>query len=195
MSVLITICTLLAAGYAQTSNTQTQTEAINSKDSSPTPSTSGERTATSAVPNSTNNPGQAQPGNQIGALSPVQPATPANPPAAVLNSPLVAASPESQAGIPQSALFELLFNNISVLNKVADNDDKAGDHISAASWRTHDQEAAGLNDAEGQILQEVVRDCLRALKEQDAKLQASAEKFRSSFHQNSFRWVRSVRKL
>jgi len=76
-------------------------------------------------------------------------------------------------------LFELLFNNISVLNKVADKDDKAGDHASAASWRTHDQEAAGLNDAEGQLLQEIVLDCLRALKEQDAKIRTSAEKFRA----------------
>src|SRR5260221_1400822 len=137
VSVLITICTLMAAGYAQTNSARTGPEAINTQDSSPTPSSSEERTATSAVPNSANNPGQAQPGNQIGAMSSAQCAAPANPPAADQHSLLVAASPESQAGIPQRVLFEFLFDNISALDQVADSDGKAGTHTSAALWRTH----------------------------------------------------------
>jgi hypothetical protein len=76
-------------------------------------------------------------------------------------------------------LFELFFNNMSVLNEVADKDDKAGDHIAAAAWRTHDQRAAGLNDAEGQILREITLDCIRILKENDAKIRALAERDRA----------------
>ena len=118
-------------------------------------------------------------GNKIGGMSPTQRATPANPPAAGMNSPVVTAPLESQSGIPQSALFELFFNNMSVLNEVADKDDKAEDHIAAAAWRTHDQMAAGLNDAEGQILREITLDCVRILKENDAKIRALAERDRA----------------
>jgi hypothetical protein len=175
-SVLITIFTLLAAGYTQTSNARTGPEAINGQDASPKPSSSGERTAPVTLPNSANNPGQALPGKISNGPSPSQPATPANPPAAGVNSPVVTAPLESQSVIPQSALFELFFNNMSVLNDVADKDDKAGDHISAAAWRTHDQRAAGLNDAEGQILREITLDCIRMLKEKDAKIRALAKR-------------------
>src|SRR5215813_4635893 len=49
----------------------------------------------------------------------------------------------------------------------------------AALWRTHDQRAAGLNDAEGEILQEIAHDCNCAVKELDAKMNALAEKFRA----------------
>lgn len=177
--VLVAICTLLAAGYAQTSNARTGPEAVNSQDASPTPSNSGAHPAPGTLPNSANNPGQAAPGGKIGRLSPSQRATPAIPAAADENSPLVTAPLESQSGIPQSALFELFFNNMSVLNQVADKDDKAGDHISAAAWRTHDQRAAGLNDAEGQIMREIVLDCIRILKENDAKIRALAERDRA----------------
>jgi len=179
LSVLVAIFTLLAAGYSQTSNPRTGPEAINSQGASPTPSNSGAHAAPGTLPNSANNPSQASPGQMPGRLSPAQPATPANPPAAGVNSPVVTAPLESPSGIPQSALFELFFNNMSVLNEVADKDDKAGDHIAAAAWRTHDQRAAGLNDAEGQILREITLDCIRMLKENDAKIQALAERDRA----------------
>jgi hypothetical protein len=105
--------------------------------------------------------------------------TPVIPAAAGPNSSPASAAPESQPPIPQNVLFEFLFNNISALDQVADSDDKAGDHISAAAWRTHDQRGAGLNDAEGDILQEITLDCIRALKKQDAKIRAGGEKFRA----------------
>jgi hypothetical protein len=111
-------------------------------------------------------------------MPPGQRVTPANSASADQNSPSTEA-PQSQAAIPQNVLFELFFNNMGALNQAADHDDKAGDHISAAAWRRYDQEAAGLNDAEGQILREIVLDCLRALKEQDAKIRAGGEKFRA----------------
>lgn len=177
VSVLMTSFALLAAGYSQTSNARTGPEVNTSKDADPKPS--GAHTVTDAIPNAANNPGQAAPGNRIGGLSPAQRATPAIPPAAGVNSPVVTAPFESQSGIPQSALFELFFNNMSVLNEVADKDDKAGDHITAAAWRTHDQRAAGLNDAEGQILREITLDCVRILKENDAKIRALADRDRA----------------
>ncbi|HZI55509.1 MAG TPA: hypothetical protein VFF39_01975 [Verrucomicrobiae bacterium] len=179
-SVLITIFILLAAGHAQTSKAQTGPEATNSQDANPKPSNAGRDTATGAVPDSANNPGQPASGKMAGQPSPaVQRATPAIPATDDQNSPLLTAPIQSQAEVPQSAFFEFLFNNVSALSKVADSDDKAGKHTEAALWRTHDQRAAGLNDAEGKILQEIAHDCLRALKEQDAKMQASAEKFRA----------------
>ena len=179
VQVLITIFTLLGAGYTQSSNARIGTEAIKSQDADPKPSNSGGQTATGTLPSSANNPGQAAPGKMIGPPSPAQRATPANAPAGVQNSPLVTAPLKSQSGIPQSTLFELFFNNMGVLNEVADKDDKAGDHIAAAAWRTHDQIAAGLNDAEGQILREITLDCVRILKENDAKIRALAERDRA----------------
>jgi hypothetical protein len=96
-----------------------------------------------------------------------------------VNSALVAAPFDPQTGIPQSALFELFFNNMGVLNQVADHDDKMGKHTQADGWRRYDQEGAGLNDAEGDILREIVLDCLSALKQHDAKFRAAADRFRA----------------
>jgi hypothetical protein len=177
--MLLIAITLVSISYAQTERPRIGPEAINSQDANRTPASPGARTATGTPSTSPSNPGQAAPGTAQRGPSFVIPATPANPPAARVNSALVTAPFESQSGIPQSAFFEFLFNNISVLNKVADNDDKAGNHESAAQWRTHDARGAGLNDTEGQILLEIALDCLRALKEQDAKFGASAEKFRA----------------
>ena len=180
---LLAICALPAAGYAQTNAAQAGQDAANSQDASPKPANSGDSSAPDARPNSRNNPGnamplQSAPGNKTGVLTPTQRATPANPATADQNSPSTTAH-GSQAPIPQNVLFELLFGNISTLNQVADHDDKAGNHIQAAAWRRYDQEAAGLNDAEGDILREIALDCARALKEQDAKIKASADKFRA----------------
>lgn len=171
LAVLIIICALLAAGNAQTSAVQTGQQAPNSQDASPRPSNSQGAAATGTLPNSAIIPGQSP--------SQGQRATPANPPAADQNLLQATAAPQSQAAVPQNAFFEFLFNNVSALNKIADNNDKAGKHTQAAMWRTHDQRAAGLNDAEGEILQEIARDCLRALKEQDAKIHAFLEKDRA----------------
>jgi len=179
LSILVIIFTLPAAGYAQTGKAQTAPEANDSQEASPKPTNSGESTPPNALPNSRNNLGQATPGNKIGGLSRAQRATPAIPAATDQNSNLLTAPIPLQAGVPQNVLFEFLFSNISDFNRFADSDDKAGKHSSAARWRTHDQRAAGLNDAEGQILQETALDCLRALKEQDAKIHTFLEKDRA----------------
>ncbi len=182
VSVLVAIFTLLAAGYPQTSNPRPGPEASTSQDASPKPSSSVGHTATGAVPDSANNPRQAVPSDSqhLGHFG-GQKWSPASPSADDLNSPLAitASVPESPATVPQFVLFEFLFGNISLLNQVADQDDKTGKHTSAAQWRTHDQRGAGLNDAEGQILQEIALDCLRALKGQDTKINTFADEFRA----------------
>src|SRR5262249_38299543 len=143
LAILITNC-LLAGGYAQTSNAPTRPDTTNGQNASPKPSNSGESAAPDALPNSRNNPGNAMPMKAPDRMSPgAQRVTPVNPAVAGQNSP------QSQAPIPQNVLFEFFFRHIANLNETADNDDKAGNHIQAAAWRTHDQRAARLNDAEG----------------------------------------------
>jgi hypothetical protein len=80
--------------------------------------------------------------------------------------------------MPDRFLYEVFFNNMAVLDQVADREEQAGNHEQAMGWRTYDQRLAGLNDAEGQILKEVEVDCMRAVHEQDKKFQAAARKFR-----------------
>jgi hypothetical protein len=169
--IAITACAFLIAsvGYAQS--------AINSQDASAKPRRQGEQSATDRLPDSADNGRQAAPGGPQ--LAPLHRATPANPDAANQNWNLTPPDAEFQTGIPQWVLFGFLFNNIAALNEIAESDEKAGKHISAAAWRTHDQRAAGLNDAEGEILQEVTQDCVRNLKEKDAQIKASADKART----------------
>jgi hypothetical protein len=119
------------------------------------------------------------PVNPTGAFGAGKRATPVNSAAVDQSSPLPSTATQPSTEIPQIVFFEFLFNNISTLNKVADIDDKAGNHSSATLWRTHDQRAVGLNDAEGQILQEITLDCLQALKKQDAMIGAFVEKDRA----------------
>lgn len=175
VAVLITSFTLLQVGYAQTSNAQHVPEATNGQDSSPKPSNPGADTATGPLPDAANNPRPAWQPKPIPAGEQVTPAFPAS---TDQNSPSTVVS-ESQPPIPQSVFFELFFRHIANLNKIADHDDKAGEHIWAARWRTHDQREAGLNDSEGQILQETTMDCLRMLKEHDAEFNVAAAKFRA----------------
>lgn len=178
-SSLIIICILLAGAYAQASKARTSPEVSDNQDASPKPSNPGERTAPGGVHNSADNPAQTAPGKGLGATSPAQRATPAIPAAADQSSPLLTAPIQPPAEVLQNALFEFLFNNISDFDQIADSNDKAGKHAEAVLWRTHDQRGAGLNDAEGLILQETALDCLRALKEQDVKIQEAVEKDRA----------------
>lgn len=175
VSVLITSFTLLSAGYAQTGNARPGQETSNCQDAGPKPSNAGGDTATGTLPDTTNNP---PPAWTMRSMPRGQRVTPAFPATTDQNSPSTVV-PESRAPIPQIVFFELFFRHIANLNEIADHDDKVGDRIWAARWRTHDQRGAGLNDAEGQILQETALDCLRELKKQDAKFNAAAAKFRA----------------
>lgn len=172
VAVLIASFLLLAAGYAQTSNARTGPEANNSREANPTPSHAGGDTATGPLPDATNN---LRPAWQTRPMPAGQKATSATTNKDSASTVVL----ESQAPIPQSVFFELFFRHIANLDEIADHDDKAGEHIWAARWRTHDQRGAGLNDAEGQILQETTMDCLRMLKEHDARFNAAAAKFRA----------------
>ena len=179
VSVLITICTLLAAGYSQTSNARPGLEVNNSQDANQNPSNPGAAATTGATPSATNSTIQPAPGQKISVMSPSQRATPVNPAAAGENAPVPATPMQSQAEVSPNVLFEFLFSNISDLNQIASNDEKAGKRAQAALWRSHDQRSAGLNDAEGEILQETALNCLQALKEQDAKIRAVVQKDRA----------------
>ena len=68
---------------------------------------------------------------------------------------------------------------IGAYNLWAEQAEKAGKHAEAAGLRTSHQRTAGLNDAEGEILQEIAHDCNCAVNELDAKMNVEAEKFRA----------------
>jgi hypothetical protein len=176
---LITIYILGTVAFAQTSKAQPKTEANGSQAENSKPANPAGNTGIGIAPPSANNPGQAASGDkqhqgQLGGQKWTPPADDLASPSAITLS-----VPDSPATVPQYVLFESLFSNISLLNEIADHDDKAGKHTAAASWRTHDKRGAGLNDAEGQILQETAIDCLRALKEQDKKINSFADAFRA----------------
>lgn len=188
---LFGLCALALTGNGQTDRPRTEPATANEQTADTHPAAPGQD-ADSTSPASNDQPGTNQgnaqagtvkgspvPGQKIGRESPTQRATPAIPAAADQNSPLLTVPIQSQAEVLQNALFEFLFSNISDLNQIADSDDKAGKHSSAALWRTHDQRAAGLNDSEGEILREIALDCVRALKEQDAKIRTFGEKLRA----------------
>jgi len=68
---------------------------------------------------------------------------------------------------------------IGANNLWAEQAEKAGKHAEAVGWRTSHQRAARLNDAEGEVLQEIAHDCNCAVNDLDAKINTQAEKFRT----------------
>ena len=177
LSVLITLCTPSARGQDQPGNAQT-VEGINAQDADPKPCKSGESTAPNSVRDSRNHPDPETPvkppsqspyGPQGGI-----PAVPANPNPTEIFPPFT-----SQRLDPQSVYFEILFDMMSVYNMYAERDEEAGKHLEAELEHTNFQRAAGLNDIEGELLQEIEHDCICALRELDAKTRAVAEKFRA----------------
>jgi hypothetical protein len=98
------------------------------------------------------------------------PATPANPalvcPPRPMPTPLTGAAGKARNHLVGYIFF---FNNMEALDAVADQDEKRGDLAGAAAWRTHDQRALGLNDAEGQIMKEIRVDYTEARKKFEKK--------------------------
>jgi hypothetical protein len=82
----------------------------------------------------------------------------------------------THSAVPSDFLYETLFDNMAMLDRIAEQDDRQGKHEMAARWRTHDQRAAGLNETEGEILKEVALDCHQAVQEQNAKIIALLQK-------------------
>jgi hypothetical protein len=106
-------------------------------------------------------------------MSKAIPAVPVNPPTLIL--------PPSQPE-PMSlryVYFETFFYMIGAYNLWAEQAEKAGKHAEAADWRVSHQKTAGLNDAEGEVMQEIAHDCVCAVNELDAKTSALGEKFRA----------------
>lgn len=68
---------------------------------------------------------------------------------------------------------------MSALDRFADREERAGRHDSALRWRTYDQAALGINDAEGEILKEIEQDCNHAVRESDNKATAAIRNFRA----------------
>jgi len=179
VSVLITTLKLVAAGHGQTTNTQFGTAGINAIDADPKPCNSGGRTSPDNERDAANQAGPKAPGKRqnsslSGARMGIR-ADPANPNPTVIISPPV----EFRRLSPRDEAFETLFLMMSVNAKYADDYEKIGNLKEAASYRTEFQRSAGLNDAEGEVLQEIAHDCNCAMREQDAKLKAFNDKFRA----------------
>lgn len=188
VSVLVSTFTLVAAGHGQTTDTQTGTEGsattqfgttgINAIDADPKPCSSAGRTSPDSEPNpanhsSANTPGKSRISGLAGGGQRGIPAVSANPNPTVF----IPSRVESRRLSPRDEAIESLFLQMSVYAKYADDYEKLGNFKMAASYRTEFQRAAGLNDAEGEVLQEIAHDCNCAVREQDAKLKAFNEKF------------------
>lgn len=176
VSALISVFALLSAGYAQRNNTHTGPTPINDQNSKPLPD----------KPSGASNP--VSPSAQPGATTVYPPtgmasSSPATAGAAGQNgsSPLTTSQLPSiaqtgQSAVPSYLLYKFLFDNVTMIEQLADKDDREGKHEMAARWRTNQQRAAGLNETEGDILKEVALDCHRAVQEQDAKIKALLQK-------------------
>lgn len=177
VSVLIATPSLLAAGQDETSNAPTVVQGINAEDGDPKPCKRGDNTAQDAPHDSADKPAQTTaktPQPAIGHLAATVPAVPGP------NSPKVIFPPGKPEPITLSDTYwEDLFIMIGFYNRFAEEAETAGKHAEAASWRTAHQQNVGLNDAEGEILQEIAHDCNCAIKEQDLKLRADGERFRA----------------
>jgi len=179
VSVLITTLSLLAASQGQTSTeTSTVVQGINAKYADPKPCSDGWHATLDAVGNPVGSPGpeaagkKPQPAN-YGPPTGGIPAVPVNPP--ILIFPPSRPEPMKLRYV----YFETFFYMIGSYNLWADQAEKAGKHAEAAGWRTAHQRNAGLNDAEGEVLQEIAHDCNCAVNELDAKMSAAAEQFRA----------------
>ncbi len=178
VSVLIAALTLLAAGQDQTTKAPTMVQGINAVDADPKPCNRGGHNAADAVRDSANKPDLEASGKSPQPLGygPPQlgiPAVPVNPPTVIFPPG------EPEPITLRDIYWRDLFIMIGLYNFYAEQADKAGKHAEAASLRTSYQRMAGLNDAEGEILQEIAHDCNCAVKEVDAKMKAEAEKFRA----------------
>jgi hypothetical protein len=147
---------------------------VNAKYADPKPCSNGWHATLDAAGNPVNNRGTEATGKRpqiIGPPTGVIPAVPVNPPTVILPP----SKPEPMS--LRYVYFETFFYMIGADNLWAEQAEKAGKYAEAAGWRTSHQRAARLNDAEGEVLQEIAHDCNCAVNELDAKINAQAEKF------------------
>jgi hypothetical protein len=184
VSVLITPLSLLAAGQDQTSAAPTVVQAVNAKYADPKPCSNGWHAIVDAVGNPLNGPSQDATGKRPllppSGISRGIPAVPVDPNPTIILPP---SQPEPMS--LRYVYFETSFYTIGIYNRWAEQAEKAGKHEEAAGWRTAYQRDTGLNDAEGEILQEIAHDCNCAVNELDEKMNAEAEKFRAQVAPNA----------
>jgi hypothetical protein len=178
VSVLIATPSLLAAGQNQTSTAPTVVQAVNAKYADPKPCSNGWHAIVDAVGNPLNGPSQDATGKRPlfppSGISRGIPAVPVDPNPTIILPP---SQPEPMS--LRYVYFETSFYTIGIYNRWAEQAEKAGKHEEAAGWRTAYQRDTGLNDAEGEVLQEIAHDCNCAVNELDGKMNAKAEKFRT----------------
>lgn len=182
--VLIPALSLVVAGQDQTSKAPNMVQWVNAKTADPKPCSNDWHAIVDAVGNPVKTPG---PGATIKGLRPTAlgpqrgiPAVPVDPNPTVILPP---SQPEPMS--LRYVYFETSFYTIGIYNRWAEQAEKAGKHEEAAGWRTAYQRDAGLNDAEGEIVQEIAHDCNCAVNELDEKMNAEAEKFRAQVAPNA----------
>ncbi len=84
-----------------------------------------------------------------------------------------------QADVPAYAIYRFFFLNMALLEDAAARDEHNGKPQNAALWRTHEQRAASLSEAEGAMVKELAFQCNQAVKDEDTKIQTAISNFRS----------------
>jgi hypothetical protein len=171
----MTSLSLLAASQDQASAAPT-VQWVNAKYADPKPCSNGWHATLDAVGN---------PVDSLGAEGTTKTSHPpvgmsAGIPAVPINPPTLIFPPSRPEPMKLRYLyFETFFYEIGIHNRWAEEAEKAGKHAEAADWRTSHQRTAGLNDAEGEVLQEIAHDCNCEVNKLDAKMSAEAAKFRA----------------
>lgn len=177
VSLLIATFSLQATAQSQTSKAPPVVQGINAADADPKPCTKGGSSAPDAVRDSANKPTAVAAGKKLQRTAPAFASgvrgVPVNPPTVIIPPD----PPEPMT--LQDTAWEDIFVMIGLYNYYAEQAEKAGNDKEAEGWRTSYQRRARLNDFEGEILQEIAHDCHCALKEQDARMAAEANKFRA----------------
>jgi predicted transcriptional regulator YdeE len=175
-SVLVASLCVLAAAQDQTSKAPTVVQGLNAADADPKPCNRQGTGAPDAVRDSANQ----QISDARDKRLPSSPAMRAGIRAIPVNPPTIVLPPDKPEPISlQDIAWEDLVDTIGLYNYYAERTEKAGEPAKAELWRTSYQRRARLNDAEGEVLQDIAHDCHCALKEQDAKIAVELEKFRA----------------
>jgi hypothetical protein len=173
-----TFSTLPAVGQDQTNKAPDVVQWVNAKTADPKPCGNGWHAVVDAVGNPVNTPSPA-------AATKALPPTALGPQRGISAVPM---DPNPTIILPPSqpepmdlryVHFETSFYMIGIYNRWAEQAAKAGKHEEAVGWRTAYQRNVGLNDAEGEVLQEIAHDCNCAVNELDERMSAEAEKSRA----------------
>jgi hypothetical protein len=87
---------------------------------------------------------------------------------------------------PAWVTYLFFFGHLEHLDQAADEQVALGNKSAAAEWRTHEQTAAGLEAREGSLMKQVAYDCLQALDDKDAEIQAAVKAFHKRYPDGGF---------